>query len=223
AVLEAMVAELQRSMQRLKLPGFETPYFIAYTVRDFDSIDIIAKFGALVSDNRTRQRQAYVEVRVGNYQFDNTADAATDGGWDSGNDALYEPGTDLPVDDDPDALRGMLWLLTDARYKSALSALNLKRGHRATTLVEDETVASFAHAPAITLADKVRPLKVDRAAWDGRLRNASAVLKKHTAIFDSSVRFQVSHETRTLVTSEGTRLVTDRTIYGVHISTLSRA
>src|SRR5262245_32762882 len=63
AVRDAMVAELERSMSRLKLKGFEAPYFIAYTVREYDTVDLQAKNGALTTSNRNRSRQAYVEVR----------------------------------------------------------------------------------------------------------------------------------------------------------------
>src|SRR5687768_4762575 len=80
-LLDAMVAELERSMARLRLPGFEAPYFVAYTVRESDTVDLSARFGAVVNDDRTRSRQAYVEVRVGDYRFDNTADAAIEGAW----------------------------------------------------------------------------------------------------------------------------------------------
>jgi len=224
-VLDAMSAELGRSMERLKLPGFETPYFIAYTVRDYDSVDLLARYGAIFADDRSRSRQAYVEVRVGDYQFDNTAHDSIAGDFGGGGpgDELYEPGSELPIDDDPDALRGALWLITDARYKAALAALNLKRGHRATTVIEDENVPAFARTPAVTHAGAPVPLRLDRAAWGRRIRSASAALKKHAVIFDSMVRLQVTHEVRYLVTSEGTRLVTDRTIYGLHVSALTRA
>jgi TldD protein len=222
-VLDAMVAELDRSMARLRLPGFEPPYFIGYTIREYDSVDLTAKFGALVGDERSRTRQAYVEVRVGEYQFDNTADAPIEGAWDPTSDALYEPGSDIPIDDDPQAIRGLLWLLTDARYKAALSALHLKRGHRATTVVEDESVASFARAPKVVYSERPKTLRVDRALWAGRVRRASAAFKKHPDLFDSTVRVQVTNEQRTLITSEGTRVVTSRVIWGLHATALTRA
>src|SRR6266567_4623273 len=109
-VRDAMVAELERSMARLKLKGFEAPYFVAYTVREYDTVDVQAKNGALLGNTRTRSRQAYVEI--------------------------HEPQPEAPIDDDPAALRATLWLLTDTRYKAALSTLNQRRGVRATTVVE---------------------------------------------------------------------------------------
>ncbi len=223
-VQDAMAAELDRSMARLKLKGFEAPYFVAYTVRDYDTVDVMAKNGALFLDNHTRNRQAYVEVRVGDYQFDNTSDVTPTNDLGPMNDEVYEPGAEVPIDDDAEALRGALWLLTDSKYKAALSTLNQRRGVRATTVVEDENLPAFARVDTAPKAiDPPRPLVVDRAAWARRLRVASAIMKRHPDVFDSSVRFQVTREVRHLVTSEGARLVTERTIYGLHLQGVTRA
>jgi predicted Zn-dependent protease len=222
-VRDAMVQELERSMKRLKLPSYESPYFISYTVRDYDIVDLTGRLGALYTDARTRTRQAYVEVRVGSYQFDNTADASAAGDWNQANEEIYQPGAEIPLDDDGDALRGTLWLLTDTRYKAALAALNQKRGARATKVVEDEKLPAFAKTAVQTGVDPAVPLVVDRAAWGRALRAASAVMKKHPDVFDSEVRLQINHETRTYVTSEGTRLITESTIWGLHIQGVARA
>lgn len=222
-VADALQAELERSMKKLKLPRFEAPYFISFTVREVDHVDLVAKVGAVFLDDRSRSRHAYVEVRVGGYAFDNTADEGTEWGGGGGGDELYDPGVELPLDDDGDALRGALWLITDARYKAALSLLNEKRGHRATAVVEDESLPSFAQAPAVTHADAAAPLKVDRKGWAKRLRAASAVMKKHEKIFDSAVRLTALRETRWLVNSEGTRIVTERTLFSLHLEGITRA
>jgi predicted Zn-dependent protease len=223
-VLDAMASELDRSMARLKLKGFEPPYFVAYTVRDYDTVDLNAKNGALFGDSRNHNRQAYVEVRVGDYQFDNTADVTPTNDMSPVGEEVYEPGAEIAIDDDPDALRGTLWLLTDSRYKAALSTLNQRRGVRATTVVEDENLPSFARAEgAPHVVDPPRPLVVDRAAWAQRLRVASALMKAHPDVFESDVRFQVTREVRHLVTSEGARLVTERTIYALHLQGVTRA
>jgi predicted Zn-dependent protease len=225
AVRDAMAAELDRSMARLKLKGFEAPYFIAYTLREYDTVELQAKNGALVGNQQNRYRQAYVEVRVGDYQFDNTAGKTPQNEpAPAAGDELYEPAPEAPLDDDPTAIRGAFWLLTDTRYKAALAALNQRRGVRATTVVEDENLPSFARAGAPQVAvDPARPLVVNREAWAERLRAASAAMMKHAEVFDSDVRFQVTREIRTVVTSEGTRLVNERTIYGVHLQGATRA
>ena len=64
---------------------------------------------------------------------------------------------------------------------------------------------------------------VDRAAWDDRLRRISAVFKTYPEVFDSQIKLSVNHQTRYVVTTEGTELITERLIYGIHVAAEGRA
>ncbi len=222
-VLAALVTELQRSASKLRMPGYEAPYFVSYAVTEHDDVDLLARHGALHGDAHTRNRRAYVEVRVGDYKFDNTADEQLAGDENPGGDEVYEPGSDMAIDDDADGLRGQLWLLTDTRYKQALALLHEKRGQRATTVVEDADLPSFARTRPVSHADAVAPVSVDAARWATELRNASRAFAAHSAIFDDALSLSVQHERRWLVTSEGTRLYTERTIWGLTVECNVRA
>ncbi len=222
-VLGALKAELTRSMERLRLPKEPGPYFLRYLVRDYDETDISARLGALLNDDHTRARQAHVEARVGDYQFDNTADDTAEKMFDMDDLDRYDPPSAAPIDGDVDALRATLWLQTDVKYKRALSLLHKKRGARVTKVVEDETVASFSKEDAARVVDPLVAVKVDRAAWADRLRRVSAVFRGYADIFDSQVKLSVSHQTRFIVTSEGTELVTERLIWALHFSAAGRA
>lgn len=222
-VLAALKAELTRSKERLKMPGENPPYFVRYLVRDYDEYDLSARFGALFEDIHQNVRQANVEVRVGDYHFDNTADDSADKLFDMDELDQYEPPTSGPLDNDADALRATLWLQTDAKYKRALSLLHKKRGARVTKVVEDETLDSFSKEGASQGVDAALVPTLDRAAWRARLRKISGQFKTYPEIFDSSVKLSVSHQTRYLVTTEGTELINERLIYGVHLNANGRA
>src|SRR5580692_4653637 len=49
-VLQAMLAELDRSKQQLQLQGFEKPYFIEYRIDDIGEYEATAGYGALVGE-----------------------------------------------------------------------------------------------------------------------------------------------------------------------------
>src|SRR4051812_38904243 len=66
-LLRAMRLELDRSMARLRLRGYEAPYFISYTLRDLESNEVIGKYGAVYGKGHERRRVIHVEVRVGGY------------------------------------------------------------------------------------------------------------------------------------------------------------
>jgi TldD protein len=222
-VLGALKTELQRAKERLRMPKEDPPYFLRYLVRDYDETDMGARFGAIVEDDHTRARQANVEARVGDYQFDNTADDSTDKMFDIDDFDRYEPPVAAPLDDDIDALRATLWLQTDVKYKRALSLLHKKRGARVTNVVEDESVASFSKEQPARSIDSPVTVNVDRAAWRDRLRKVSAAFKAFPEIFDSQVKLNVSHQTRYLVSTEGTELISERLIWALHFSASGRA
>ena len=222
-VLGALKTELQRAKERLRMPKEDPPYFLRYLVRDYDETDMGARFGAIVEDDHTRARQANVEARVGDYQFDNTADDSTDKMFDIDDFDRYEPPVAAPLDDDMDALRATMWLQTDVKYKRALSLLHKKRGARVTNVVEDESVASFSKEQPARSIDSPVTVNVDRAAWRDRLRKVSAAFKAFPEIFDSQVKLNVSHQTRYLVSTEGTELISERLIWALHFSASGRA
>src|SRR4051794_3283452 len=168
-VLDALKQELARSKERLKLTGEDPPYFIRYLVREYDDYDLSARFGALLEDSYQNVRQGSVEVRAGDYHFDNTADDSAEKMFDMDDLERYEPPVSVPLDGDMDSLRATMWLQTDAQYKKALSLLHKKRGSRVTKVVEDETVDSFSREKPTKSLDKAIAFKVDRAAWDDRL------------------------------------------------------
>jgi len=221
-VMGAMQAELSRAMARLRLKHFEAPYFIAYAVRDYQQRVVSARFGAPVERGTSHARQAWAEVRVGDYQFDNTS-SERELAFDLGDADQWDPPTEAPVDDDPQALRGTLWLLTDAKYKRALAAYAKKRGKRATTINEDENLPSFSREPATRHLDPPAPLGWDEATLAARATRMSALFKQYPDLFEGAVKISGDHVTRWFVNSENSAVVTERTIYAVHINATTRA
>src|SRR5690554_3348503 len=61
AVVATLSAELQRSMERLRLADYEGPYFLSYQLKDDETVTIGGKFGALTSEASSRELCAYVE------------------------------------------------------------------------------------------------------------------------------------------------------------------
>jgi predicted Zn-dependent protease len=221
-ILEAMQAELSRSMARLRLKSYEAPYFIAYAVRDYQQRAVASRFGAQVEKNNSHARQASVEVRVGDYQLDNTS-SDRELAFDMGDNEQWDPPTDAPIDDDPQAIRATLWLLTDSKYKHALSAYAKKRGKRATTITEDENLPSFSREAPAHHIDPVTAFNWDEGTLAERSRRASALFKQFPDLFDGGVKITGDHVTRWFVNSEGTAVTTERTIYSVHLNAATRA
>lgn len=221
-LMSAMQAELSRAMARLRLKGYEAPYFIAYAVRDYQQRAVGGRFGAPIDKTASHARQAWAEVRVGDYQFDNTS-SDRELQFDMGDAETWDPPTEAPLDDDPQALRGTLWLLTDAKYKKALGAYAKKRGKRATTISEDESLPSFSREPAAHHIDATTPFQWEEPSLAARATKASALFKQYPDLFEGSVKISGDRVTRWFVNSEGTAVQTERTIYAVHLAAATRA
>jgi len=223
ATVSAMKAELDRSMQRLRLPGYEAAYFVSYLLRAQESCQVVARYGATYTDGCGKSRAAYVEVRVGDYSFDNSSPEPNSETIDLEELESYTPGVEGPVDDDPAALRTSLWLLTDQKYKKALTELHKRRAKRAMAVVDPDTVASFSREKPESHRDAPRTMVFSRPKWAERAKRASVLLHKHPEIFDSIVKVTADHVVRSYVSSEGATHVSERLVYGLHLEGAARA
>lgn len=66
---KAMMDELHRNMDSLRVDGYEKPFFISYTVMDAANTMVAASLGALSIFNESKIRNKFVRVMVGDYDF----------------------------------------------------------------------------------------------------------------------------------------------------------
>ena len=218
--LRAMGEELQRAHQSLQLRGHEAPYFISYAVRGIDTQEIGARYGALFIDRVRHDKRLQVDVRVGSYRFDNTGPAEL---FDLDGDSGYSAGREAPLDDDPAALRNSLWLLTDETYKKSLSAYLKKKGKEVYRPDDPDAPPSFSREEPHVSIDPPAAHPFDRDLWERESRQQTERLSAHPELFDSQLRVSMDHEEREFASTEGTRLVTERVIYSLHVQAWARA
>ncbi len=195
AALEAMDAEMARSLSRLKLESYGPPYYLAYRLVTEPYVSISASYGAANNVQKGSRNVLYVEARFGSAKLDSV-------------DRDYNgPSAQVALIPDLDALRHALWSLTDDSYKEALSSY-LRKKARLATEYEASPPPDLSTAPAATdsLANPVPPL--DEAALAKQVQDLSAVFKAYPAVLHSQVRIDAAWSQRVLRTSEGTRLVT---------------
>ena len=218
-ILTAMGEELQRSVDRLELPDYPLPYYVAYTVQDIRRHDVAAKLGAVFEDSPLHERFARVDVRVGDYELDSSEDQEPE--WPL--EESYEPDTAVPLDGHVLGLRHTLWLQTDVAYKQAVSSYLKVKGARVFRPAPRRHRASFSRAEAALALSEPRRLRFDHARWRAAVQEASRVLAAEPTIFDSVVHIEARLDTRWFVNSEGTRLLTLRPLYAAHLMAWTRA
>jgi TldD protein len=221
-VLEAMTEEVSRSMERLRIPGYEPPYFLSYQVKDVANVEITGRFGALFEDQSRRDRKLQVDLRVGSYDLDSSGTDALAMLLGQEGQTWFAP-KEAPLDDDPAALRNALWLVTDEKYKEALSSYFKKKSRSVYRSDDPERAASFSREPPQRHLDPPQPFSFDRIRWREEVRAASLLFREHPDIFDSSVRLTAEKQVRWFASSEGTALVTEQTLFGLHVNAAARA
>jgi predicted Zn-dependent protease len=221
-VLAAMTAELTRSAARLRLERYEAPYFIAYQVKDVSRHEIAGRYGAVYEDASRRDRNLYVDVRVGSYDLDSSG--ADDQTIVLGGDGpSWVAPRDAPLEGDTAALRNALWLATDERYKEALASFFKKKSREVYRTDDRDRAPSLSREAPSRHVEPARPFPFDRARWRAVVRDATALFRAHPAVFDSSVRVVAEKQIRWFASSEGSALVTEQIVYGLHVAAVSRA
>lgn len=222
AVLEALAAELERGANGLRLDANEPPFFLSLQVKDVDRREVSGRFGALAASDQRRFRDLLVDARVGSYEFDSTPERDTFG-WEFDFDGGHSAARELPLDDDPEALRTAVWLALDEQYKAALSSYLKKRGAQIRRPDDPERAFSFSRETPVQHVQPAEPFAFDADALADEVRRASGRLQRGEGIFDSNVRIIAEKTTRWFVSTEGTRLVTEHVIYGMHLNAVTRA
>jgi TldD protein len=202
-ILKAMRDELERSRQLKVGSGTpdEVPYFIAYTLNDDDSFSVSATMGAVTNSGRNASRVPSVEVRVGNFDFDNTGHIFS--GLYSG--SRFDSDA-WPLDDNYQNLRESLWLATDHAFRAAVESIGRKRAALTNAAAQPERLPDYSKSDAVT---DVRPIyrpKIDEAAWTARVTKLSALFNAYPNVLGSGVELALSLGNTYYVNSEGSSL-----------------
>jgi microcin-processing metallopeptidase PmbA/TldD-like protein len=201
-VMKAMRDELDRSMKQLRLEKLDKPYFIAYRVTDRTDSAIAGTLGTLTTNQQSRARLLTVEVRVGDYAFDNTnfislnfEPAGVARGF--GNTAR------LPLEDDYKEIRRQIWLATDSAYKKALEDLARKRAALENKTRGDD-LPDFSKEDPVTNHEKPASIDLDPKRAEVLVRQLSALFRSMPDIYRSSVQLDMSNNYTRYLNSEGT-------------------
>jgi len=201
-VLQALDEELKRAFDVLKQKGEPAPYFIGYSVNEMESVDIDASLGALRSSQTSLTRLLDVDVRVGDYQLDNTHQIRGQRGTTSGPSFSYP--VLMPVDNDIDALKSVIWLETDHKYKAAVERFIQVKANRAIKVEEEDTSADLSRESKQTAVLAPANLDLDIPTWQKKVQDFSALFNKYPEIYEGSVGLSSSATNDYLANTEGT-------------------
>src|ERR1039458_5263870 len=188
-LLDAMTTELNRAFTSLGKQGDAKqlpPYFVSYAVSDASAVTIGAQYGALVSSSANHVRVADVQVRLGEPKLDNTHGAHRSSAVNSAS---------LPLADDREALARSLWLATNAGYGKALENYLRVKTEAEVRAKEEASSPDFSQeAPQVYLGKPAPQVKIDRAAWEQRIRALSRLFRDYPDVNMNMVMLVAQHE-----------------------------
>src|ERR1039458_7294760 len=217
-LLDAMTTELNRAFTSLGKQGDAKqlpPYFLSFSVSDATVTVIQAQYGALVNSASNHLRVADVQVRLGEPKLDNTH---------GGHRGSAVNSVSLPLADDREALARSLWLATNAGYGKALeNYLRVKTEAEVRAKEEDSSPDFSQEAPQVYLGKPAPQVKIDRAAWEQRIRALSRLFRDFPDVNQNLVILAVQNETDYFVSSEGSRVMTPHAQARVVVIAVTRA
>ncbi len=219
-VLAAMEAELTRSMAKLAEEP-DPPYFLSYEVTERHVAIVSGSFGTLESSSESRTRQLDIDLRVGDYELDNSRQMRGQfGRADRGERYSF---VSMPIDDDPDAIRAALWYQTDSSFKQARERLTRLKTNVQVAVEQEDRSADFSREPPVEIFERRVPLALDRSAWEERIRRYSAPFAEHGEIYQGRATVVGSVETRWYVNSDGSRVQVSEPSYRLILSGQTKA
>ncbi|MCY3816729.1 MAG: metallopeptidase TldD-related protein [Gammaproteobacteria bacterium] len=218
-VLQAMQTELDRSMEALGIEKVP-PYFLSYEITETRGFTTAAEFGALTASDQGHMRTLDIDLRVGDYELDNTRRLRDQRIFFAAPAA--EP-VQVPVEDDANALRAVLWSQTDRHYKRALERFTRVETDVQVKVETVDKAGDFSPAPASKAVEAMPPLEADPGQWQRKVERYTAPFAEHGEIYDARARFEAEVETRWFVNSEGSALRSSRTAYRLFVTARTKA
>ncbi len=217
-LFQALQDEMTRSINELQLENQAKPYYIAYRVKDINEIEIKASFGGLLSSVESKKREIFVDLRVGDYQLDNSNFICQT----TGSRIIQSERADLPIEDEYFALRQAIWLVTDGTYKKALEKLARKKAYYQNKQTTD-TVPDFIRVKPCSLIEPVPIFIYDINKLNAEVVRFSKILKNYKSIFESNVQFMLKYGNQYFLDSDGAKNVRQEIIAGIEVKAKAQA
>lgn len=219
-MLDAMKAELDRSLREFKKQP-QPPYYLSYEVTESDTVTVTGSFGTLTTSRADRRRDLDIDLRTGSYELDNTRQIR--GSMEVLLDRAGPP-IQMPLDEDPQAIRAVLWYHTDQKFRRALERLSSIKTNLKTKTENTDKAGDFSPAPAEKFVEAMPARrKLDRAVWEAKVRRYTEPFRRFGNIYQANATLSQDIETRWFVSSDGSAIQTVEPRYRLAIQAWGKA
>ncbi len=216
-MIEIIKEELDREMEFLSKEEYK-PYYLAYTVDDYEFYQLSISKGSIISENTDDGRVMSCQLKVGSYELDNTHDVSGYGnGYNSGVNSVS-----IPITNEAQVIKQFMWSVTDKAYKKARddykTVLNSDLG-------EKKIVADFSKGEENRYAEPFlkKPIKLNKESWKQFLLDLTNSLKDVENLISGDAYLNVANERKYLISNDGSEIVQNFPRFEVYISASEQA
>ncbi|GAB5465970.1 MAG: hypothetical protein Kapaf2KO_14060 [Candidatus Kapaibacteriales bacterium] len=194
-------SELERNFSAIKK---EDPrlYFVAYQVNDLDSYSISSSFGDLANTVHTQNRLLDIDLRIGDYGFDNTH-IVRGLAVNFGSSANVST---LPLDNKPEPIKQTIWFSTDIAYKNATNAYEKAKANNLVKVEEEDQSGDLTReSKTITLqiTDTQDPVISYLEIY---AKTISSYLKGYDFLLSGTASINIDNVDKYLINTEGSNI-----------------
>jgi len=217
--------EMKRQLSELQNAPV-APYYIDYQLNDVHYTNITSSFGSLIQSSKDRSRLLKVNVRLGDYQFDNTHSTEHGSGVDYESHQYEGMGgySLFPITNQPDAIRYTLWQAAESAYKSSLREYrHIKSPTTKPVMTKVPDFSKEEPSHYYEPEDREFEKKFDLKNWEDRTRSYSSLFLNNKDLITGEVTLSVIRQRDYFVSSEGSEVVQNTIHYYLYVMASIRA
>jgi predicted Zn-dependent protease len=209
--------EVMREMSILKKQEIPA-YYLAYRVDEVKGYRASAQFGVLINSDENKSTILTITLRVGSPKLDNfhAVRDIVETTFSFGFKQIA-----LPTDNNPDAVKQIVWKATNDAYQDAVSKFSKVKANVAIKIDEEDKAADFTMIKPNVAEEPVisqEKFKYDVKEWEKRIKRYSVEFLKDSAIFQSTANFNFQITRKYYVSSSGEKIVQNSSKADVFIS-----
>lgn len=217
-LIQVAEKEINRTLKGLK-DNPNPPYFISYYITETQSYRLAGANGVIDIKNHDSSRMLDIQVRVGDYKFDNTH-------LIRGNPLNFNSSMgriELPFVDDEKAITNTMWFATDKAYKNAIERFEKALTNSKVKVQEEDTSADFSLEKPVVSIENGQLYRLNLDNFQDLIKRLSSKFSKHKWILNSSVSFFGNSIRKIIVTSEGTKIQTYENYFYIFVNAITKA
>lgn len=217
-IINSAEKEIKRTMNELSDEEVP-PYFISYQIYDLKEHRIESSFGKTINKQYNERRLLDMDLRVGDYEFDNTHVIR-------GNPFMFSSAggsTELPLVDDEKAIRNAIWYVTDSYYKDAVEKYKQVKTNKMVKVEMEDTSADFSkEEPTVYEGDQI-DFQVDVDKWTQYINDLSEKFNDYDWIYEGKLIFSTQYIEKYIINSEGTKVSWDEAYCRIYVLAKTKA